>query len=172
MPTAKSKDKYANLLTHEITMSAANTFTVSEVDVGLSLFDKAGIVINRIEYHVPGGVINEMTATGDYFTVGILTNDSATSLDPAALSTIDAITVRRMDMGTAGAVWVFSMPIVRDYSMLPSGGIIITPRPWFVGMTTAGVASAGTCTVRFFFTIVKLSGEDYFELLETRHHFG
>ncbi|GAI82269.1 unnamed protein product, partial [marine sediment metagenome] len=166
------QDKYANVLTEKITMSAANTLTFQEVNIGLSLFDKAGILISRIEYQPTGGTIADLETTGDLIGMAVATSDNIANLgvDQAAVVTYKSLI--RLDLGTAAAGWIFELPLVQDFSQLPGGGILITPKPWYIAMESGGLAAAGICTVRFFFTVVKLTAEMYFELLETRHYFG
>jgi hypothetical protein len=63
-------------------------------------------------------------------------------------------------------------PFVVDYTSLSGGGILVAPRPLYIGMDTIGAAAAGFCTVRLYFTIITLQASEYFELLESRRFFG
>lgn len=165
-------DKYANIITKRITLSAANTFTTDAIDMGLSLFDKVGLLISRAEYLPAHSSLQLMTATADNIAMGMITNDSVTSIAIGDNSTIDTVSISRHDNGAAANAHFFQTPIVRDFSGLPGGGLLITPRPWFIAGDSVGLASAAIVDVRIYFTVVKLSSEDYFELLETRHFFG
>lgn len=165
-------DKYANILTQQVVMSGANTLTFQEVNIGLSLFDKAGILISRIEYEPTTATIAEMTNATDNIQLAITASNSINSLGITQASVIHRKILYRHDMGTAGTGALVDYPFVVDFASLPGGGILITPKPWYVGMTTGGLASAGTANVRFYFQVMKLTAESYFELLETRQYFG
>lgn len=169
---SRAGDKYVNLLTQNLVMTGANTHTNAEVDIGLSLFDKVGILVQRAEYHIAGGAIAEMTTTGDYIDAGFGTNDGATAINPQVNSVIDGIRFLRMDFGTAGSGTFSMIPITRDFSDLRGGGLLITPRPWILMLDSNGLASAQSCVFRFYFAVIKLAAAEYFELLETRHYFG
>ena len=165
-------DKYANILTEPITMSAANTLTFAEVNIGLSLFDKAGILISRIEYQPSGGTIADLEVTADLIGMAVTTSNSLVNLGVAQQAVVTYKSLIRLDLGVAASGVIVELPLTQDFSQLPGGGILITPKPWYIAMESAGLAAAGTMTVRFFFTVVKLTAEMYFELLETRHYFG
>ena len=165
-------DKYVNMLVKDVTLSGANVLTYAEVNMGLSMFDKVGLRIQRIEYFPSTAMLLEMTAAADYWLCGVMTSDAPPSIDTLNASVIHAMRFVRNDMGTAAGGQFDVFPKVFDFANLEGGGILVTPRPLFIGMITAGLASAGTVVVRIFFTILKLSDADYFEILETRHYFG
>jgi len=169
---ATSSDKYSNILTQAITMSAANTLTFQEVSIGLSLFDKAGILLSRIEYEPVGSAISEMTADADSITLAVTASNTIAALTITQQAVIHRMTLRRSDFGTAASGSYLTLPIVSDFASLPGGGLLITPKPWYVAMDTSGLNSAASGTVRFFFTVMKMTSEQYFELLETRQYFG
>lgn len=169
---ASGADKYANILTQKVVMSGANTLTFEEVSIGLSLFDKAGILLSRIEYQPAAAALLEMTASGDQIDLAITASNSISNLVATQPAVIHRSILKRMDFGTAAGAQLIIEPQVADLSTLPGGGILITPKPWFCAMVTTGLASAATGYFRFFFTVLKLTAESYFELLETRHYFG
>lgn len=172
MATAKQTDRYSNILTQSITMSGANTLTFQEVNIGISLFEKAGILISRIEYQPTMATVDLMTASSDDIIMAVTTSNQLTSLTPEQQSVIHQMDFARFDFGTAASGQFFSVPWQYDFGQLPGGGLLITPRPWYVAMQSVGLASAGSGYVRFYFTVVQLKPEEYFELLETRTFFG
>lgn len=169
---ASSQDKYANILTETVTCSAANTQTFQEITVGLSIFDKAGILLNRIEYIPSINMLGEITAATDTVEMAVTSSNTLSSLSVSQAAVIDKLLLYRHDLGTAASGVVIPIPYVRDLSTLPGGGILITPKPWYIGLNTSGLASAGSMSVRFYFTVLKLQPAEYFELLETRTYFG
>ena len=168
----RGMDKYSNMIVKTVVSSAANAQTYAEITLGLSLFDKVGLLIQRIEYHLTGSSIGELTTTADEINIGLVTSNQPASMLPTDNSVIHQMKMGRLDLGVAAAATLFHLPMVFDFSQLQGGGILITPRPFFAGIKTIGLASAATAHIRIFFTVIKLSGEDYFELLETRHYFG
>lgn len=169
---SRTVDKYSNMMVKSISMSAANTLSFDEVDIGLSLFDKVGLQVQRIEYTINKGTLAEMTAANDTIEMALTTNDGISAITTDDRSVIHMYRLRRLDAGTAGNAVFFEQPVVFDFSSLSGGGLLITPRPLYVAMDTSGLASAGTAYLRIFFTVVKLQDSEYFELLETRHYFG
>ena len=168
----KATDRFANIITESVECSTANTLTFQEITVGLSIFDKAGILLNRIEYIPSKAMIQEMTAADDTIEMAVTTSNTITTLSVTQTQVIDKVLLNRLDLGTAASGHILEVPIVRDMSTLPGGGVLITPRPWYIALNTAGLASAGTLTIRFYFTVMKLQPAEYFELLETRTYFG
>jgi len=167
-----TKDKYANILTQEITMSAADTLTFTEVSIGLSIFDKVGILISRIEYHPSVTTMNLMIADDDKLFHAVTTTNTLASLNAREMSILDYHTLNMQVVAAGSGVQLYETPIVRDFANLPGGGLLITPRPWYVALSSTSLGTAGVSVFRFFFTVVKLTPQDYFELLETRTYFG
>lgn len=169
---AGGTDKYANVLTEKITMDSANTLTFEEVNIGLSLFDKAGILISRIEYQPDLATLAEMTANADSVSMAVVTSNAISNLAITQAAIVHLTSLNRVDCGTAAAGRLYQLPLAYDLSTLPGGGILITPRPWYIAMGSSGLANPGGGTIRFYFTVIKLTSENYFELLETRAYFG
>lgn len=169
---AKTTDKFSNVLTEEISMSAANTLTFEEVNIGLSLFDKAGILISRVEYSPYSATMQEMTAAADWIQLAFCTSNQLSNLAVTQAAVVHQVQWTTQYSGAAASGYLVHTPKIVDLSTLPGGGILITPRPWYVAMNTNGLASAGGGYVRFYFTVLQLQPQEYFELLETRSYFG
>jgi hypothetical protein len=166
------KDTYANMMEQVLTMSAANTLTFEEIDIGLTLFDKVGILINRLEYEPPPSVVTSIIDNDDRWSVGLTADNNITGLDYSTRALIDLTELMAFEAGTPATLQVMQFPLIRDYSTLPGGGLLIAPKPLYLGLQTAGFAAASAVTVRIYFTILKLTPADYFELLESRRYFG
>jgi hypothetical protein len=65
-----------------------------------------------------------------------------------------------------------NFPHVTDWSQLPMGGLLVPPKPLFLGIDSVLLAAAAQVYIRIFFTIVQLKDADYFELLETFRFYG
>lgn len=162
-------DKYANILYNAVEESSVNTLTFDSVDFGLSLFDKVGILIHRIEWH---HTYAQLIAVGDTIKFGLSTSQSWTTVAPSEASIITYHLRMLRDYGTAGVNNIFEDPLIEDFSTIPGGGLLVTPQPLYQFVEGTSLPSAGIVRMRMFFTIVNLKAEEYFELLETRQYFG
>jgi len=151
-------DRYANVGYGTVTESAANTLTFSEINTNVSIFDRVAWVIQRIEWYFPAATRALLLAADDLLEMALCSSDKITTL---GLNNPSVIDVYRFQFGDV----VPGMPIIRDWSMLPGGGKIITPKPLFVGGKGTSIAGAGTYQCRFLFTVVELSDADALELL-------
>jgi len=81
---------------------------------------------------------------------------------------IDMQQLKRTDFGTAASATLMALPHSRDFSQLPSGGIIIPPAPLYGAIQGSGEAAISACVMRIFYTIKELATEEYWELVEAR----
>lgn len=165
-------DKFVNVLQQTITMSDANTITFQEINVGLNVFDKVGMLIHRVEVAISTASMNEMIVNGDVFRFSIVTSNLLSSITLEQPAVVDSVNLNVIPHGTPASAELFQNPIILDYNTLPGGGILITPKPLYLALDTSGFSVPGSATVRFMFTIVDLKPEEYFELLEARQFFG
>lgn len=165
----KRTDKYVNIVTRAFTMSAANTLTFSELQLGFNLFDKIGLVVHRLEYEFSS--IGQMTTTADSFQIALTTSDKIVGLGSDQIEVIDVGVLYRHDFGAAASGQMLFYPYVHDFSMLPGGGLLVPPKPLYVAMLTGGFATAATGVLRVYFTMQPLADTEYLELLETRRAF-
>lgn len=169
---ANQTDKYVNMITGDLALSAANTLTFEEINVGLNIFDKVGLLITRLEYDTTMAAIAEMTASGDFINAGFTTSNQVSSLLINKSEVVDQVVIGRHDMGAAAAAQLFMKPWVRDFSTQPGGGLLVPPKPLYFAGYSGGLASPCTLYLRFYFIIIKLTDAEYLELLETRRAFG
>lgn len=173
MPARSTRqDKYSNILDLNITMSAADTLTFEEIDIGLTLFDKVGLLMARWEFEVSAATSNELQASADELDIAITQSNQITALSLDQNAIVDKIKLKGHSSGAPATLLVLEQPWKKDYTGLPGGGILVAPRPLYIGMNTSGFAAAGYAAIRFYFTIVSLKDAEYFELLESRRFFG
>lgn len=164
-------DKFANMATISVVESAANTLTFKKLETGISLSEKVAWVIHRIHYTVASleaAVFNGDTDTL-FFGIGVNNTWSGTpAIDEPTI--IDYNAVSRLDFGAAASGGlVKARPwIERDFMGLPGGGLIVPPVPLFLYAKGNGLVSAETVTCRIWYTLLQLSTEDYWELVEAR----
>jgi len=162
-------DNFANILYNSVVESSANTLTFDEITLGLSLFDKVALIINRIEWYAWP---TRLLAAGDAIEFGISSSNAFVDPDSSQPSIITFQSMDVVDFGTAGVHEVWRQPLVEDLSNLPGGGLLITPRPLYQFVEGTNLAAVATVRMRMFFTVKKMKPEEYFELLETRTYFS
>lgn len=167
----KSMDTYANVFAGTITESAANTLTFSELQTGLNIFDKVGLLVNRIEWDV-NDVLDEVAGSGDGVNLGLSASNAWSTVSLTERSVIQVVRQRRKDMGTPATAEYLEEILTYDFSELPGGGLLITPRPLYAFVQGVSLANPVTVTFRMYFTVIQLKGEEYFELLEARQFFS
>lgn len=168
---AQGSDVYSNVIKKAVTMSAANTLTFEEIEIGLNLFDKVGLVIHRVAYEVGRASYLLLEGEGDDIAMAITLSNSVSSISPTERSTVDYERYQSIAYGTPANAETKKMPEIHDLSGLPGGGLLIPPKPLYLAMTSTSLASACTGTVNIYFTIKQLKDADYFELLETFRFF-
>lgn len=168
---ADRTDMFPNILTRQLSMSASNTLTFDEIEIGLNIFDKAGLIISRIEYFIGASTIEDMTTAGDDVVCALTSSDTITALSAQQTEIIDSWGVHRHDMGTAASGVIRPLVEIHDFSTMSGGGILVAPKPLHIAMTSAGLAAAGSTVFRIYFRVIRLSDAQYLELLETRRAF-
>lgn len=158
-------DKYANVAHIKVVESGTDTLTYKKLETGISLFEKMAWVIARIEYY---WLSNVMAASGDGITMGITTSNNPPDLTPDEVAVVDMTREMRGDFGTAATAWIFKYPIIRDFSPLPGGGLIVPPNPLYLAVKGLSQTGALTVEARLFYTAVQLKGDEFWELVEAR----
>lgn len=169
MAASSAIDKFANVIYDSVTESGANTLTFEELTVGLNIFDKVGILIHRIEYYDFDILLVDDT---DSIKFGLTASNGWSTVTPAETSIITFHKESIREIGTAASAFQRTDPLVDDFSTLPGGGLLTTPKPLYLFAEGNNLGSAATVRARIFFTIMKLRPEEYFELLEARQYFG
>lgn len=166
-----SSESFANMATITVTESAASTLTFKKLETGQSILDKVAWIIHRIEYYFTP-LATLFDGTGDNLCVGIsTTNVRSSNLTTEAYTdptNIDLIKIFRADFGAAAAGSLVSIPVVRDFSALPSGGLIIPPAPVYGFAQGSGLAAASTAIMKIWWTSLELTTDDYWQLVEAR----
>lgn len=173
MAAAKGKtDIYANIVNRSITMSAANTITFEEIDVGLNIFDKVGLLLHRFDVEINNATKIELNASADELDIALTQSNQVSELTYDERAVIDKMKLSAHTVGTAATYRLEPQPYTIDWTDLPGGGLLIAPRPLYLAADSIGFGAAAYATTRIYFTIVQLKPEEYFEILESRRFFG
>lgn len=168
MAESKRKDTYANIAYLSQVESAANTLTFKTLSIATSsLLDKKfGLLINRcdLEFSAP----NIFDTSMDFFQTALTVSDSIADLGLSRPEVILRQVWRRVDFGAAASGAVVEYPIVRDFSTMPGGGILVPADRLYIGVLGSGCSAAGTGIIRIYYTVVELNSEDYWQLVESR----
>lgn len=160
-----SSDKFAGIIFGRVACDTG--FKYASLNTGLSITDKVGLLINKIEYYFD--VLATVIAPGFDCTFGLTaTNTIATVQDYADPAKIDwarfsstAVATPANDRG-----YILHQPITHDFSKMPGGGVIVAPSSLFLCAHNGGTSNYLSC--RLYFTILDLSAEDYWQLVEAR----
>lgn len=162
---AGKKDIYSNKFYGTATESAANTLTFAEIQTNVNVFSKEAWTLQRLEWYIPTGTRGLVVDSADLFQCALVSSNKISTLDLSDPTVIDLMELGRTWL-TAVGVETFDQPIVRDFSNLPGGGLIIAPRPLFVAVQGTSLATPGTGAVRGYFTKATLSADEYLELVD------
>lgn len=160
-------DKYANIATFSVLMSAANTLTFVELLTGLGIEpdrkSARGMLIDEIDYMPAGNMINEMTTALDVINYALSISNAPTDLnDMTDTRILHTGRLQRQDLGTAATAWVHKLPLV--YQFFPP--LVTAERRIYLGADSVGLASAGTIRARMYYRAVEITQADFIELAE------
>lgn len=160
-----SMDVFANKAYATVTESGANTLTFSEIQTNVSVFEKMAWIIHRIEWYLSYATQALLIDAADTLQLALTASQSISSLALNSPSVIDLYEQYKF-LATAVGYHFSEMPIIRDFTALPGGGLIVAPRPLYIAAKGTGLASAATGSCRFYFTVKQLKADEYLELVD------
>lgn len=167
MAVKKAKDTFANVAALLVTESAANTQTSAKFAFPFSIMDKMGLIIARVEYWF--NVLSQFNSSGDGVYIGLSAAAAITSItsqnDPLL---IDSCWISRVDLGTAASGVVYTTPLVKDFTDLPGGGLLVAPNPFYGIIQSSGAAGANAAWIKVFYTYMEMDTDEYWQLVESR----
>jgi hypothetical protein len=162
-----SADKFANIAAINAVEAVAGTTAYARFNFPFSIMDKVGLIISRIEYW-PYNLSNLNSST-DTLTAALIAASAILDLtnqaDPAML---DSFRIIRNDLGAAATGALERLPIIKDFSDIPGGGILCAPSPLNVAVQGVGGAGVVGCWVKLFYTYVEMTTDEYWEMVESR----
>lgn len=165
------KDVFVNQAYLEVVESAPNTLTFNQLLTGISIYEKVGWLISRLDYTF-GMLPTNFGASGDAVSFGLCVSNQITGVGVNQSAVIDHNNFTRIDMGTAASGFYIRTPITKDFSDLPGGGLLVPPNPVFLYVVGTALTAAVTIQARMFYTVKTLKVEDFWELVELRRMIG
>ncbi len=162
-----TEDKYVNQAYISVVESAINTLTFKKLETGISIYEKVGWLISRIDYSI-GITPANFSSDGASIEAGVSVSSQITDVSLSQDAVIDRIYIRRSDFGVAATSMLFQLPITKDFSRLAGGGLLIPPNPIYLFGKGTGLGVVETVQVRMFYTVKQLKTEDFWELVEQR----
>jgi len=166
-----AEDKYVNQAFIRVNESGANTLTFQKLETGIPIYEKIGWVVHRLDYFYVTTVV-QFPADGASLSYGISAMDSLATVDLQLAAVIDMNMITRRDWGVAASGALRLIPIVKNFTELPGGGLLIPPNPLYLFAKGTNLAAAQGVDVRMFYTVIKLKPEDFWELVEQRRMIG
>ncbi len=168
---AAVKDVYVNQAYLSVTESALNTLTFGKLETGISIFEKAAWLICRIDYEFIISA-NQFGAEADNLVYGICVSDQLTNTGLSNSAIVDRNRVTRLDLGAAASGTIMRSPYTKEFSSLPGGGLLIPPNPLYMFAEGTALTGPTAVTARMFYTVIKLAGDEFWELVEQRRMIG
>jgi len=163
----KKVDSYANVAAIYVEESAVNTFTAAKFNFPFSIMDKMALVIQRIEYWLGG--LDQLNGTTDRTVSGIFVSSSILNIENQADPLIvDTMRIQRIDIGAAASGVHTVLPIVKDFTNLAGGGLLVAPSPLYAGVKATGAAGVTSAWIRLYYTYLELATDEYWQLVESR----
>lgn len=160
------RDNFSNKFYGTVTESAANTLTFAEISTNVNIFTKIAWILNRLEWYLPYATWSQITDNGDLIDMALTASDQISAIGLDNASVIDKCVLGVKYFGAAATASLMNMPIPRDFSNLPGGGLIIAPRPLFVAAKATGFATASQVEIRGYFQQIDMTPEEYLDLID------
>ena len=171
MANTKALDRYAQVAYIGLACSAPNTLTYKKLDIitGALLGAKQyGLLIERAEVYYGSTTLQDLDSDGDRVQFALTVSDSSSTLDVSRPEVLFNTEILRVDAGTAASTWMFDRPIVRDFSGVTGGGILVPADRIYGGLHSVGMTIAAVVSCRLWYTVVELDTGSYLELLQSR----
>jgi hypothetical protein len=104
----------------------------------------------------------------DFFAYGLRADSSLVAPDITDPAVIDVHYYNYYVVGTITARNSVHDRDVTDFTAMPSGGLIVAPTSLYAYLVNGLTGITVTLSVRVWFTLVDLSTEDYWQLVESR----
>jgi len=159
-------DRFANIASAQVTESAINTLTFVEVQFGVSIGQRRGLIIDQIDYFITPGSFqgNWLTSSDNTLMAWVTRNDIPTLIDNFNDNRVLHMMSAQIHVLTAvGGTFIFS-PFTHQF--FPP--LIVAPRAGSLFLAIQSTSQINVVGVqsRMYFRFIDLDKEDYLELAE------
>jgi len=166
MAKAKMQDQFDQFMVFDTTQSAADTLTFSQISLGLNIFSYGALILSRIEYSISRPSMVLISAEDDYLEVAITGSDTIDDLSIAKPEVYDRISVNIHHQGTPATAELVYKPIVKDFSTMNGGGLLVPAQDTYLGVDSGSLGTAATASARVYYRVIELDASDYIELAQ------
>lgn len=173
--TGGTGDVSPQLLTMALTMSAANTFTQSEIPLPINRFREKGkhvIVVEMLKTYWETTEADANNAAGGNILSSFaqISTASQTSFSPNFSQVVSYAVRNYRGAFTAAGTFqtVHSEPFVVDHTDGAGHGILLATDNIFLGMTTANFVGAASVVVKMLYRFKQISLEEYIGIVQSQ----
>jgi len=164
--TKSTVDSFSNVAAVLVNGASATDLGYAKFNFPFSVLDKTALVISRIEYWPSLGLL---VGDGDSIAMALVAAKTIVDIDDQSdPSIVDSVTFQSYAHGTPANLSIHHLPYYRDFSSQPGGGLIVAPNPLSAAIKGASVASAPQGWLRFYYTYMQVTPEEYWQLVESR----
>ena len=160
-------DKYANIATIQVTMSALNVLTFQELTTQLGVLPRRtgamAMLLDQVDYLPGAAAIGEMATAADTIQMALTISNAVPDLtDILDRRILSFASLLRTDLGVAASGVIIKLPITEQF--FPP--LITAEKSLFLGMSSGGLANPGVLRCRIYYRLVEISKDEMIELLE------
>jgi len=161
----KALDSFANKMYGRVIESAANTLTFSEIQTNVNFSERIAFIIHRIEWFIDRAQLLKILDGVDEINFAMVASQNITTLGLDNPAVIDRFQIAKFQASDVGFE-LTQKPFIRNFSDLPGGGILVSPRPLFLAVQGVSLASAVTVEARAYYTVKELDDASYADLID------
>lgn len=167
-PKQSSSSGYANMAYLSITEAVAGTLKFAKLQIAEEFGGpKKAMIIHRLEFLMAS--VSSLNSSGDGIDTALTLSDKLTDISDLSQPEVIAwAQILRLDIGAAASGMLVQWPVLRDFTELPGGGLIVPANYLYLGVKSTGAAAACGSTMRLYYSPLELKPEDYLQLLEAR----
>lgn len=161
----KLTDEYANKFYGQVVESAANTLTFEQIQVNMSFRERVGFILHRLEWYPSLASMILLVDAVDEIKMALVASQNISSLGLDNPAVIDSLTLNK-HVATAVGFELYDRPFIRDFSMLPGGGMLIIPNTLFLAAQGTSLTAASSIECRAFYTPIDLDDTSYADIID------
>lgn len=161
------RDMFANIMTFDVTETAAGTLTFGSVEtnVGIDSNRRTGVavLIDQIDYFVHRGAATLLLDESDEITYGITISNGVTNMrDMSDRRILHSDSLFVHDVGTAASSHLWLAKQTNQF--FPP--LIMAERQIFLGVVSSSLASAAQVRARIYYRTTQITSEQFVEIAE------